>query len=142
MLLDKIGFSEEGLRGEYGLQVGKKMNQQSAVNLFGNDVASRIITATAAASDARMDGIAMPVMITAGSGNQGIACTLPVVALAELLGKDEETLVRALALSNLVTMHTKNYIGRFSPLSGPGIAGGVGAKSGIIYLMGGSLAQR
>ncbi|KWX87210.1 hypothetical protein AMQ83_14460, partial [Paenibacillus riograndensis] len=62
------------------------MSQQSAVNLFGNDGASRSIAATAAASDARMDGSAMPVMTTAGSGNQGIACTLPVIALAELLG--------------------------------------------------------
>lgn len=134
-------ISDEGLRGDYGLQVGKKMNQQSAVNLFGNDVASKIIAATAAASDARMDGSAMPVMTTAGSGNQGIACTLPVIALAELLGKDDEMLVRALALSNLVTVHIKHYIGRLSPLCGSGIAGGVGANSGIIYLMGGSLAQ-
>ena len=134
-------ISDEGLRGDYGLQVGKKMSQQSTVNLFGNDVASRIIAATAAASDARMDGSAMPVMTTAGSGNQGIACTLPVIALAELLGKDEDTLVRALALSNLITVHIKHYIGRLSPLCGSGIAGGVGANSGIIYLMGGTLAQ-
>jgi len=134
-------ISEEGLRGDYGLQVGKKMNQQSAVNLFGNDVANKIIAATAAASDARMDGSAMPVMTTAGSGNQGIACTLPVISLAELLGKDEETLARALALSNLVTVHIKHYIGRLSPLCGSGIAGGVGANSGIIYLMDGTLEQ-
>ncbi len=134
-------ISEEGLRGDYGLRVGKKMNQQSAVNLFGNDVANKIIAATAAASDARMDGSAMPVMTTAGSGNQGIACTLPVISLAELLGKDEETLARALALSNLVTVHIKHYIGRLSPLCGSGIAGGVGANSGIIYLMDGTLEQ-
>lgn len=134
-------ISDEGLRGDYGLQVGKKMNQQSTVNLFGNDVANRVIAATAAASDARMDGSPMPVMTTAGSGNQGIACTLPVIALAELLGKDDDTLVRALALSNLITVHIKHYIGRLSPLCGSGIAGGVGANSGMIYLMGGSLAQ-
>lgn len=134
-------ISEEGLRGEYGLQVGRKMSQQSAHNLFGADVANRIIAATAAASDARMDGSAMPVMTTAGSGNQGIACTMPVIALAELLGKDEETLARAMALSNLITIHVKHYIGRLSPLCGSGIAGGVGAGSGIVYLMGGSLDQ-
>lgn len=134
-------ISDEGLRGDYGLQVGKKMSQQSAVNLFGNDVANSVIAATAAASDARMDGSAMPVMTTAGSGNQGIACTLPVIKLAELLGKDDELLARAIALSNLVTVHVKHYIGRLSPLCGSGIAGGVGANSGIIYLMGGSLEQ-
>lgn len=134
-------ISDEGLRGDYGLQVGKKMSQQSAVNLFGNDVASKVIAATAAASDARMDGSAMPVMTTAGSGNQGIACTLPVIALAEHMGKDEEQLARALALSNLITVHIKHYIGRLSPLCGSGIAGGVGANSGIIYLMSGSLTQ-
>lgn len=134
-------ISDEGLRGDYGLQVGKKMNQQSDVNLFGNDVASKIIAATAAASDARMAGSPMPVMTTAGSGNQGIACTLPVIALAGLLNKNEDTLARALALSNLITVHVKHYIGRLSPLCGSGIAGGVGANSGIIYLMGGSLEQ-
>lgn len=134
-------ISDEGLRGDYGLQVGKKMLQQSAVNLFGNDVANKVIAATAAASDARMDGSAMPVMTTAGSGNQGIACTLPVIELARLMNKDEETLARALALSNLITVHVKHYIGRLSPLCGSGIAGGVGANSGIIYLMGGSLEQ-
>ncbi len=134
-------ISDEGLRGDYGLQVGKKMSQRSAVNLFGNDVANSVIAATAAASDARMDGSAMPVMTTAGSGNQGIACTLPVIKLAELLGKDDEMLARAIALSNLVTVHVKHYIGRLSPLCGSGIAGGMGANSGIIYLMGGSLEQ-
>ncbi|WP_019910599.1 L-cysteine desulfidase family protein [Paenibacillus sp. HW567] len=134
-------ISDEGLRGDYGLQVGKKMSQQSAVNLFGNNVANSIIAATAAASDARMDGSPMPVMTTAGSGNQGIACTLPVIALAELLKKDEEALARALALSNLITVHIKHYIGRLSPLCGSGIAGGVGAGSGMIYLMGGTLEQ-
>jgi len=134
-------ISAEGLRGDYGLQVGKRMGQQSSVNIFGNDVASRIIAATAAASDARMDGSAMPVMTTAGSGNQGIACTLPIITLAEHLGKGEEELARALALSNLITMHIKNYIGRLSPLCGSGIAGGTGANSGIIYLLGGSVDQ-
>lgn len=124
-------ISEEGLRGEYGLQVGRKMSQQSALNLFGADVANRIIAATAAASDARMDGSAMPVMTTAGSGNQGIACTMPVIALAELLGKDEETLARAMALSNLITIHVKHYIGRLSPLCGSGIAGGVGRAAAL-----------
>ncbi|KUP26138.1 L-serine ammonia-lyase, iron-sulfur-dependent, subunit alpha [Paenibacillus sp. DMB5] len=134
-------ISDEGLRGDYGLQVGKKMSQRSAVNLFGNDVANSVIAATAAASDARMDGSAMPVMTTAGSGNQGIAATLPVIKLAELMGKSDDMLARAIALSNLVTVHVKHYIGRLSPLCGSGIAGGVGANSGIIYLMGGSLDQ-
>ncbi|AIQ47694.1 hypothetical protein R70723_18675 [Paenibacillus sp. FSL R7-0273] len=134
-------ISDEGLRGDYGLQVGKKMSQRSTVNLFGNDVANSVIAATAAASDARMDGSAMPVMTTAGSGNQGIAATLPVIKLAELMGKSDELLARAIALSNLVTVHVKHYIGRLSPLCGSGIAGGVGANSGIIYLMGGSLEQ-
>ncbi|WNS44907.1 L-serine ammonia-lyase, iron-sulfur-dependent, subunit alpha [Paenibacillus sp. MMS20-IR301] len=134
-------ISDEGLRGEYGLQVGRKMSQQSAVNLFGGDVANMIIAATAAASDARMDGSAMPVMTTAGSGNQGIACTMPVIALARLLDKDDEMLARAMALSNLITIHVKHYIGRLSPLCGSGIAGGVGAGSGIVYLMGGTLTQ-
>ncbi|MDU8977962.1 MAG: L-serine ammonia-lyase, iron-sulfur-dependent, subunit alpha, partial [Clostridium perfringens] len=92
--------SEEGLKGDYGLQVGSKIIQKGNFNLFSNDASNKIIAASAAASDARMDGCAMPIMTTAGSGNQGIACSIPVAQTARLLYKSEEELARALVLSN------------------------------------------
>ncbi|MCX0397849.1 L-serine ammonia-lyase, iron-sulfur-dependent, subunit alpha [Clostridium perfringens] len=131
--------SEEGLKGDYGLQVGSKIIQKGNFNLFSNDASNKIIAASAAASDARMDGCAMPIMTTAGSGNQGIACSIPVAQTARLLEKSEEELARALVLSNLVTIRIKKHMGRLSPLCGAGIAGATGASCGITYLLGGNL---
>ncbi|EOT2913422.1 serine dehydratase subunit alpha family protein [Clostridium perfringens] len=131
--------SEEGLKGDYGLQVGSKIIQKGNFNLFSNDASNKIIAASAAASDARMDGCAMPIMTTAGSGNQGIACSIPVAQTARFLDKSEEELARALVLSNLVTIRIKKHMGRLSPLCGAGIAGATGASCGITYLLGGNL---
>ncbi|WP_194191002.1 serine dehydratase subunit alpha family protein [Clostridium chrysemydis] len=131
--------SDEGLNGKYGLQVGSKMIQKEKHNLFTNNIAERIIAVTAAASDARMDGCTMPIMTTAGSGNQGIVCSMPVAEVCEILGKSDEEKARALAISNLVTIHIKKYMGRLSPLCGAGIAGSTGASCGITYLLGGDL---
>ena len=131
--------SEEGLKGDYGLQVGSKIIQKGNFNLFSNDASNKIIAASAAASDARMDGCAMPIMTTAGSGNQGIACSIPVAQTARFLDKSEEELARALILSNLVTIRIKKHMGRLSPLCGAGIAGATGASCGITYLLGGDL---
>ena len=131
--------SEEGLKGDYGLQVGSKIIQKGNFNLFSNDASNKIIAASAAASDARMDGCAMPIMTTAGSGNQGIACSIPVAQTSRLLDKSEEELARALVLSNLVTIRIKKHMGRLCPLCGAGIAGATGASCGITYLLGGDL---
>lgn len=131
--------SEEGLKGEYGLQVGSRIIKKGDFNLFSNDASNKIVAASAAASDARMDGCTMPIMTTAGSGNQGIACSIPVAQTAKLLGKSEEDLARALVLSNLVTIRIKKHMGRLSPLCGAGLAGATGSSCGITYLLGGDL---
>ncbi len=131
--------SDEGLKGGYGLEVGSKIIENKGFNLFTNNMANRVIAATAAASDARMDGCSMPIMTTAGSGNQGIACSMPVIETARILEKSEEDLARALVISNLITIHLKEYMGRLSPLCGASIAGATGACCGITYLLGGNL---
>ena len=131
--------SNEGLKGGYGLQVGNKISSTSKFNLLTSNAANQIIAATAAASDARMDGCTMPIMTTGGSGNQGIACTMPVIELGSILKKSDEDLARALRISNLITIHLKEYMGRLSPLCGAGIAGATGACCGMTYLQGGSL---
>ncbi|MDU1824219.1 MULTISPECIES: L-serine ammonia-lyase, iron-sulfur-dependent, subunit alpha [Clostridium] len=131
--------SNEGLKGGYGLQVGNKISSTSKFNLLTSNAANQIIAATAAASDARMDGCTMPIMTTGGSGNQGIACTMPVIELGSILKKSDEDLARALIISNLITIHLKEYMGRLSPLCGAGIAGATGACCGMTYLQGGSL---
>lgn len=134
--------SKEGLENAYGLQVGKKIACTSSDKsiLVTNEII-RILSRTCSASDARMGGCSLPIMTTAGSGNQGIACTLPVIELAELIGASEEKLARALVISNLVVVHMKEYMGRLSPICGAGIAGGTGACCGMTYLQGGGLPQ-
>lgn len=131
--------SQEGLNKPYGLMVGEKIFNSFEYNVFGNNLMNKIVAETAAASDARMSGCQLPIMTTAGSGNQGIACTLPPAVLARELRKNEEELARALALSSLITIYIKSYMGRLSPICGAGIAASTGASVAMTYLMGGKL---
>lgn len=131
-------ISEVGLSGQYGLGVGRRLNQQSASGILKDDLMLRAMSMTAAASDARMAGVQMPVMSNSGSGNQGLTATLPVLAAADLLKADAEKQVRALTLSHLVAIHIKGYIGRLSALCGCVVAS-AGAGCGVCYLLGGGL---
>jgi L-cysteine desulfidase len=96
---------------------------------------------TAAASDARMAGLSFPAMSCATSGNVGITASLPLVVMARELGKGNETLLRSLALSFLVTIYLKSHIGRLSPMCACAIAAGLGVASGMVVELGGSFEQ-
>ena len=130
-----IGF--EGLKNNYGLKVGKSIKSNIEGNILANDYSSHAIALTAAGSDARMAGCNLPVMSNSGSGNQGISATIPVVAFAENITSNEETVLRAVTLSNLVTIYIKSILGRLSPLCGATISS-IGACCGIVFLMGGT----
>lgn len=121
----------EGLKHSYGANVGKVL-----LGTYGNDVKIRAKAKAAAASDARMGGCEMPVVINSGSGNQGITCSVPVIEYAKELNVSEEKLYRALVLSNLTTIHLKTGIGTLSAYCGA-ISAGAGAGAGIAYLMDG-----
>ncbi|SMC45264.1 serine dehydratase subunit alpha family protein [Sporomusa malonica] len=123
-------ISEEGLTNKWGAQVG-----QTFLKFGSNDVRIRARAAAAAGSDARMNGCALPVVINSGSGNQGITCTMPVVVYAEEIGVDEDTLYRALVLTNLLSLHQKRYIGNLSAYCGA-VSAGAAAACGIAYLNG------
>lgn len=134
--------SEEGLKGGYGLEVGRRVGAGCAGRgALLNNATLRIMSATSAASDARMGGCPLSIMTCAGSGNQGIASSMPIIELSKLLGSSREDLARAIAISFLTVIHIKEYMGRLSPLCGAGIAGGTGACCGMTYLQGGSLKQ-
>ncbi len=125
-----MAIAEEGLSGRWGASIGKLLLSKNA------DTARRARAYAAAGSDARMSGCELPVSIISGSGNQGITASVPVVIYAEDLGKSEEELLRALIVSNLVTIHQKTGIGTLSAYCGA-ISAGVGAGAGICYLCGG-----
>ena len=134
-----LALAREGLRGDYGLRVGKTIreNQQE---VFGDDFLSYAMGMTAAASDARMAGSTLPAMSNSGSGNQGITVSMPVIAYALKYGIDDERLARALVLSNLVAIHIKHYLGRLSALCGCVVAS-TGSACGIVWLQGGGYEQ-
>jgi len=125
-------ISKEGMTNNYGARIGKLLSNRS------DDVRTRACAAAAAGSDARMDGCDMPVVICSGSGNQGMTASLPVITYAEHYRKSDDELYRALALSNLVTLHLKSGIGRLSAYCGA-VSAGVGAGAGIAYLLTGDL---
>lgn len=133
-------ISDEGLRSAYGLQIGKTLQENIDKGLLENDFLNNALIRATAASDARMDGCEKPVMTNSGSGNQGITVYLPVVVAAEQFGSSREQLIRALALSNLISAHIHYYMGHLSALCGILIAG-TGSASAITYLMGGTYEQ-
>ncbi|WP_394583760.1 L-cysteine desulfidase family protein [Cytobacillus firmus] len=130
----------EGLSGEYGLKVGKTIKRNVEMGILSDDIATAAMSLAAAGSDARMAGSTLPVMANTGSGNQGIAVTLPVVAAAERLKVTDEKMIRAVALSHLITIHIKSKFGRLSALCGV-TAAGMGASAAIVYLLDGQLHQ-
>lgn len=135
-----LALADEGLKGRYGLQVGKTISATSNREVFGNDFMSYAMSMTAAASDARMAGCTLPAMSNSGSGNQGITVTMPVIAYSIKYGCSDEELARALALSHLVAIHIKGYLGKLSALCGCVIAS-TGSSCGLVYLRGGSYEQ-
>ena len=125
-------ISEEGLRGDYGASVGKVL-----MDMTGDHMAGRAAARAAAGSDARMNGCSMPVVINSGSGNQGMTVTLPICEFAACWKKSEDTLLRALALGNLISVHIKRHIGSLSAFCGA-VSAGCGSACGIAYMDGAS----
>lgn len=123
-------IAQEGLRGDYGANIG-----QVLLSAYGDDVKIRAKAMAAAGSDARMNGCGLPVVIVSGSGNQGLTASLPVIEYAKELGTDQETLYRALLVSDLITIHLKAEIGRLSAYCGA-VSAGCGSGAGIAYLYG------
>jgi L-cysteine desulfidase len=125
----------EGLAGNYGANIGSTLLEQ-----YGRDIKTRAKAMAAAGSDARMGGCEMPVIILAGSGNQGMTASLPVIEYARELDVGRESLIRALVISSLTTIHLKTGIRRLSAFCGM-VSAGAGAGAGIAYLQGGGTEE-
>ena len=133
--------AERSFQGNFGHALGKTLqSSKSEQSVMGSNIFTHILSYTSAACDARMAGAMIPVMSNSGSGNQGIAATLPVVVYAEENHMSEEQLIRALILSHLTAIYIKQNLGRLSALCGCVVAA-TGSSCGITYLMGGSYQQ-
>ncbi len=126
-----MAIAREGLENSWGANIGSVLLKHQ-----GQLLSKRAAAYAAAGSDARMSGCEMPVIILSGSGNQGITASVPVAVYAEAMGKSREECLRAVTLSDLVTIHQKAGIGRLSAYCGA-ISAGCGAGAGIAYLRGG-----
>ena len=132
--------AETSFTGDYGHSLGRSLRDDNERRVMGDSAFTHILSYTSGACDARMAGAMIPVMSNSGSGNQGIAATLPVVVYAEENNKPREELIRALMLSHLTVIYIKQSLGRLSALCGCVVAA-TGSSCGITYLMGGGYEE-
>ena len=130
-------IAEEGLKGKYGVNIGKMILDNIETGIYGNDVRNKAASYASAGSDARMSGCALPVMTTSGSGNQGMTASLPIIKFAAEKNLSEEELIRGLFVSHLITIHVKTNVGRLSAYCGA-ICAAAGVAASLTYLHGGS----
>jgi L-cysteine desulfidase len=125
----------EGLTGKYGVSIGKTL-----LDLYGHDIMTKIKAYTASASEARMGGSVMPVVINSGSGNQGLTSSVPIIVYAKEKGFSQEMLYRSLVLSNLITIHQKKHIGLLSGFCGV-VCAACASGAALTYIEGGDVQQ-
>ena len=130
-----MAIAARGMRGDYGIGIGKAI-----MDTYAHGVYTKMRAYAAAASEARMDGCDMPVIITSGSGNQGITSTVPVIVYAREKQMPEERMRRALVFSSLMTVFQKEYIGKLSAFCGA-VSAACAAGAAITYMVGGTLTQ-
>ncbi len=128
-------IAQEGMKNPWGANIGKVLREH-----YGDDIKIRVRAMAAAGSDARMSGCEMPVIIVSGSGNQGITASVPVIEYARHLGADGEKTLRAVTLSDLLTIHMKTGIGRLSAYCGA-VSAGCASGAAIAWLDGGGFEE-
>ncbi|EFW37974.1 L-cysteine desulfidase family protein [Treponema phagedenis] len=132
-------ISEEGLKHRYGISYGANLLQFAKEDNTVS-IAVKATAEAAAGSDARMSGCTLPVVTNSGSGNQGLAVSIPVIVYARELNLPHEKLLRALLVSNLIAIHQKTKIGRLSAYCGA-VSAGCGSGAAITYMNGGTYKQ-
>ena len=130
---------------EEGIASGRAVITRRLLKDNGDGLISKDVLKTAqllcnGAIEARVLGLGRPAMSITGSGAHGIIATMPLVAQykADGNGMDEAKLLRAAALSYLITMYIKEYSGRLSAFCGCGIAAGTGMACGLAFMRGGN----
>ena len=127
-------LSQEGLRTDYGLHIGRTLQKQIGKGLLSDDLLNRIVIETTAASDARMGGANLPAMSNSGSGNQGITATLPVIVVARHIKATEEQQTRALFLAHLMAIYIHSKLPKLSALCAVTTAA-MGSCAGVAWLL-------
>jgi L-cysteine desulfidase len=132
-----LALATHGLKYGTGLGIGKAIDRLLKQKLMVKDMSASAKRLTSAAADARMGGVNLPAMSSAGSGNHGLTAILPIWAVKDFIDHDRETVLKAIGLSHIITAYVKAHTGRLSAVCGCSVAAGAGATAGITYLMGG-----
>ncbi len=132
-----LALAEHGLKHGTGLGIGKALDRLIKQKLLVKDMSTSAKRLTSAAADARMGGVNLPAMSSAGSGNHGLTAILPIWAVKDFIDHDRETVLKAIGLSHIITAYVKAHTGRLSAVCGCSVAAGAGATAGITYLIGG-----
>ena len=129
---------EEGLQSSK-TSFGPWLKVKNGGKLISEDELNTAQLLCNGAIEARVLGLNKPAMSITGSGAHGIIATLPLFAYQQIHREEiaEDMLLRATALSFLITMYIKEYSGRLSAFCGCGIAAGTGMACGLCYLKGG-----
>lgn len=130
-------IAEEGLRGKYGVNIGKMIDDNMKKGIYGSDIRNKAASYASAGSDARMSGCSLPVMTTSGSGNQGMTASLPVIRFGRERNLPYEDTIRGLFMSHMTTIHVKTNVGRLSAYCGA-ICAASGVAAAITFLEGGT----
>lgn len=136
-----LRLAEYGLKYGGGLGIGKGIDRLLKQKLLVNDMATSARRLTSAAADARMSGAKLPAMSSAGSGNHGLTAILPIWAIKDFIDCSREDVLKAIALSHIITGYVKAHTGRLSAVCGCSVAAGAGATAGITYLVGGDVSH-
>lgn len=136
-----LRLAKYGLEHGPGLGVGKALERLAREGILKKDMVLQAKIITSAAADARMAGVKLPAMASAGSGNHGLTAVLPIWAVKDFIGCEHRRILEAICLSHLVTAYIKAHIGRLSAVCGCSVAAGSGAAAGVAYLMGGDLQE-
>ena len=130
-----MAIAERGMQGDFGVGIGPAL-----LEIYPTGTFTQMRAYAAAASEARMDGCDMPVLITSGSGNQGITSSVPVIVYARRKNISEERMIRALMFSALLTVYQKEYIGKLSAFCGA-VSAACATGAAVTYMVGGSIEQ-
>jgi L-cysteine desulfidase len=136
-----MDIAKVGLEEKLGVGLGAAMDLLMSEGIIKKDIVSEVRILTSSACDARMSGLNMPVMSSAGSGNHGITAIIPPTLMCEHMGYDDEKLARTLAFSHLTTAYIKVFTGGLSPVCGCAVAAGIGASASITWALGGTNKQ-
>lgn len=144
--IEELSFIQDGINMNMRLAyvgISDKLGIGLGKYLYNNvvDIYTKAKAYTAGASEARMSGYPLPVMSSAGSGNHGLVAIIPISIIGSELNMSKEKIIRSIALSHLITIYVKSYIGSLSPVCGCGVAAGVGCAAGLTYMMDGNNHQ-